>query len=477
MRRNGEDVSQMQTALEVARRAGDIAAVVAGELHRTPHEYLLTLLAVSAVDNRVLRTAVAGGMDQSVLLAATEREAALVREVMEQLAPEPLDPLPPVTTSSLTALRFFAQGVAVADSILSAQAGGWPKSLELFRSALEEDPEFAMAQVWLAMGMKFAEETELSYRGGTRAPPIHFRQHALESLALADRGFVSERERLFIQGVATMLLERPDEAIAAFETLLSTDSRFFELRTRSLLASIYATEARWPERRAQVLRLAQLVPNDVDVNVAAAEELILQDGGNVRGASVFVERARQHIVPEVAQRENTCWSVAWLEHLPVYESWVGGDTADAAMKLRALASQLNSRVAADRDAMATGTGYLWLTLGRVADARKAFEAVGHVGQRERNLALLADLLDDRASMMRHLERQGWGYNPVPFARAGLVERARQIMKDPTVTGERKAQDAIAKAEPMIGTGRPREAIELLQPAIDMLRARPARGVL
>ena len=45
-----------------------------------PGEYVLTLGAVSALDNRVLRTAVARGSDQGALLADTERKAVSLRE-------------------------------------------------------------------------------------------------------------------------------------------------------------------------------------------------------------------------------------------------------------------------------------------------------------------------------------------------------------------------------------------------------------
>lgn len=187
---------------------------------------------------------------------------------------------------------------------------------------------------------------------------------------------------------------------------------------------------------------------------------------------MFADRARQQVTPAVTQRDSSSWGVSWLEHLGAYQHWAAGDTGAALREVDRIARSIPSRVSAERDAVATGNGYLWLTLGRLRQARQAFEAVAHLGQRELDLALLADLLDDRASMRMHLRRKGWAYDPVLFARAGLFDRAHEIMQAPSISGPRAAREAIARAEEALSLGRTRDAIDLLERAVAVVRARP-----
>jgi tetratricopeptide (TPR) repeat protein len=72
----------------------------------------------------------------------------------------------------------------------------------------------------------------------------------------------------------------------------------------------------------------------------------------------------------------------------------------------------------------------------------------------------------------HLTRHGWAYNPLPFARAGLFDRAHAIIDDrPAVGANRTARLALARGEEALAAGRLPEAIRLLQNGIDLVRAR------
>ena len=126
----------------------------------------------------------------------------------------------------------------------------------------------------------------------------------------------------------------------------------------------------------------------------------------------------------------------------------------------------------ERSAFATTNGYFWLSLGRISEARRVFENPSRVNQRELNLANLADAVDDRRQMAVHLTRHGWAYNPAPFARAGLFDRARAIAREPAHGANRALHDAMARAEELLSAGRFREAEALLEPVVVRLRSRP-----
>ena len=475
MRRSHQEVTDIATAVEVARRDGGIAAVVEGVVRYTSGQYLLTARALTASGDRTLQTVTARGADVATLLAATTREAVPLRRTLEQAAPDAGPRLPEVTTSSLTALQFFAEGVGIAESILPDHTGTWPKARQLFERALQEDPEFAMARVWLAQAIKLTEETEWSQRGGVRPPADRVQQHAVRALAAASGGALPEDERLFIEGISSALLERRADAISALRTLLAKGRGLFEIRTRSTLASLYFAEDRLAEWNEQMVGLAELLPQDFDANVVAAQVLLVEDRGDIGRARPFIQRASDALTPAAAERENSSWGAAWLEHLPVFERWNTGDVGGALAAQRVVAASMRGRAFGNRDATATLGGFMWLTLGRLPEARGAFDAGGHQGQRELNLARMADLMDDRSAMLDHLERMermGWKPNPLLFARAGLFARAREAMQQPIFRRQTASLEALVLGEEALGAGRLLDAISLLQQGIQAVRPIP-----
>lgn len=217
-------------------------------------------------------------------------------------------------------------------------------------------------------------------------------------------------------------------------------------------------------------------------DVAAEFSVIARDAQTVFGlfnehqlnwrsdqASWSVAQCFDHLLN--ANRENSSWGVAWLEHLPAYQQWASGDIAASIETLTPIATSLETRFSLDRETMATYSGSLWLTVGRIRQARVAFEQVGHVGQRETNLARLADLVDDKQAMIQHTKRVGWIYNPVPLARAGLFDRARRVMQQPSIGSNVAPAFAIARGLEALARNRLQDAITLLQPAVDRLRGR------
>jgi DNA-binding winged helix-turn-helix (wHTH) protein/tetratricopeptide (TPR) repeat protein len=470
MRREPQGSMAFEMALEVAQRDGGIAGVITGQLERTHDEHVLTLRLVDVSAGSVTRTVVTRAPDDSGLMTAAARQSAALIQELGALGRVAAPRLPAVTTSSFSALRLFAQAIALTDSVMAPEAAPWPKSIELLRLALADDPEFAIAKVWLGWALKKAEDARLSHDGGTRASSDEFRRYARQALELS--AAVTDAERLFIEGVAYALLEEPNRAIAALEALLWGDAPLLEVWTRVLLVSLYSGQGRWPDTVQHVLRLAQLRPSDFDVNAVAAQAVVTQDGGYPERAAPYVAAARRLLTPAIIQRENSCWSAAWLEHLPAYHSWLARDMPAVMATLTQIRDTLANRTFKERSAYATTNGYFWLSLGQIREARRVFETPSRVNQRELNLANLADAIDNRRQMAVHLTRHGWAYNPAPFARAGLFDRARAIAREPAHGANRALHDAMARAEELLSAGRFRETEALLEPIVVRLRTRP-----
>ena len=266
MRRTGDRLSELDTALEVARRDGNIGAVVTGRLHQTVDERVLTLQVTSHA-GQAYSTFVARGNSERSLMTTAAREAAAIREALRQFVPDPARRLPAVTTSSFAALQLFDQAVQNPEETYNTRHR--PRAIDLLQNALEEDPEFAMARIWLMIKQSRSDDNLLSNFGEAPKPNELYRDQAQASLVSAKN--VSRPERLFIEGAAYALLEEDERAIAAFEALLWSTSDFFEIDTREFLVDLYARRGQFEKSDEQALKLADLAPTDFYGNFRAAE--------------------------------------------------------------------------------------------------------------------------------------------------------------------------------------------------------------
>lgn len=185
-----------QVAREVAEREG-IKAVVEGEVSRVGSGYLLAARVVVPADGSALaafRETAAGDDD---LLAAIDRLSQRLREK----AGESLrtiragEPLEAVTTSSLQALRLFAQAnEAEEDGDVSA-------TITLLNEALALDSTFAMA--WRKLAVQH------SNRGGDREA-----QFRAAEAAYRFRDRLTQRERYLAEAYYHYTVTRDEEATA-----------------------------------------------------------------------------------------------------------------------------------------------------------------------------------------------------------------------------------------------------------------------
>jgi tetratricopeptide (TPR) repeat protein len=109
-------------------------------------------------------------------------------------------PLPSITTSSLEALKTYAEGVLL-------QMKGDPAGNDLIRRAVELDPEFAMAHAYLGSAAYI--------NGDGVAGEEHFRK----ALSLLDR--LTMRERLWIEALVEDWRGNKDSAVEKYRTYLA----------------------------------------------------------------------------------------------------------------------------------------------------------------------------------------------------------------------------------------------------------------
>jgi len=463
MRRVGDRPISPAIAEEVMIRDGGIAGLATGRIAQAGDEIVVSVRLVDT-DAEPVASFVFKGATEAELLASLGAEAKF--RIVTALRAATGRTLPAVTTSSLQALRLFSRAVETADARWASMTGSWDTVVGQLHEALRLDPDFAMAKIWLAMVLRTADEGRLSYVGGEPMPPERYRQLATESLDLLDG--LSTAEQLFVKGAAWMLLGDEDQAVVAFEALQDADPSFQELRTRLLLSELYYSKADWRSSVDQVVAIAGLLPDDFDANAEAAL-MIVAGGGSLDRARPYVVTARASVTPKIAQRENSCWRAAWIEHFEAFERWSDGDVASTAERLRDIAATIPATSEALRDALATTNGVFWLALGRMEEARRVFALGGHAGQLELNLSRIPELFDDYQAVIGHLDRIEWAHNPVPYAQAGLFDRAHDIIAGGYSWGPDRQ---VARGLEAAAAGQPSAATKELQQAVDMLRGRP-----
>jgi eukaryotic-like serine/threonine-protein kinase len=168
-------------AMEVCQRTAS-AAVLDGSIAHIGNRYLLDLKAVGCAGGESLASVEAQAADKDHILDAIGSLASQVRHKLgESLASVQKYDTPPasVTTSSLPALKAYSRGMAVAIS-------GDSSSAQLhFRHAIDLDPNFPMAYLYLGQLLYFDDQEG---PGG---------ENITKAYALRDR--TSERERLSIE--------------------------------------------------------------------------------------------------------------------------------------------------------------------------------------------------------------------------------------------------------------------------------------
>jgi tetratricopeptide (TPR) repeat protein len=193
-------------AAEVAVREG-IKAVLAGSIAQVGDVYAITARLIDSHSRLAVQTesVQAKGKDQ-VLPALDTLATRLRRGLGESMAglSQQSTPLPKATTSSLEALKMYA------DSFRVGPRDSETAATDLLRQAIALDPDFALAHAELGRRYYLASEQASRAEG---------EQHFVKALGLLDR--LSARERLWISAMAEDSRGNRRQAVDAYKSYLA----------------------------------------------------------------------------------------------------------------------------------------------------------------------------------------------------------------------------------------------------------------
>ncbi|HYK87147.1 MAG TPA: tetratricopeptide repeat protein [Acidobacteriota bacterium] len=215
MGRNLEIRINEQIGREICLRE-HIRGLISCSITRTGRQYALAAHLIDPLTGAAVRSYFEPVSNQDQIIATLGKiTAAIRRDLGESLASirQNDDPLPQVTTSSLDALRLYSEGNYL------WRRGQYEPARMAYQSALERDPNFAMAYV--ALGTVYMSHIYNS--------PLKGKEHYEKALQHADR--ITDRERLFIQASHQDSLGHPDEAVRNYRVYLNaypddTNARF-----------------------------------------------------------------------------------------------------------------------------------------------------------------------------------------------------------------------------------------------------------
>ena len=332
-------------AREVCLRDGGIRALLTGRTERLGSTYLVSVEVVDPFEDRTLAsdTETASGQDQ--IWPAVRRLSNWVRETLGETM-ERIDrsnrQLEKVTTPSLRALQLFTE----ADS--ASRRSQWAISAQFTRQALEEDPGFASARLWLAYALYNLRDPD-------------WKPEAQRAFDLS--GTVSERERYFIQGGYELLMDHPDRALPAFEALVRRyPDHFFAYGN---LANIYRRVGRVEEAAEMAAQLADARPNDPAANASAVSAFEIID---LPRARLYAKRAAELGSLDSAgavDRLN-------VKYFHAHDLWMQDDVKGVLMELQRLSRGKDPRTARE---LSFTIACFDVTLGRFDSAQRLFNSI------------------------------------------------------------------------------------------------------
>jgi serine/threonine protein kinase/Tfp pilus assembly protein PilF len=231
----------------------NLRALLSPSISRVGQQYIVSARLINPQTGEAARSYAETAKDQDHILEAVGRVATEIRRDLG----EPLlerwkaDRAPPqVTTASLQALKLYADGLDFwSKGQYNAGVGAW-------RSALEADPDFAMAHAALGNALY-----SFIYHD-----PVEGKTHYEKALQLSER--TSDRERLYIRAKYADALNHFAEAAQLFELYLKNYPD--DWRVRSSLADLYRDNDRPQEAIEQFKEVLRLSPSSAAAYVNMA---------------------------------------------------------------------------------------------------------------------------------------------------------------------------------------------------------------
>lgn len=252
MSRKGSEKVDEGTGREICVRE-NLRALLAPAITRVGQQYAISARLINPQTGAAARAYSETAKDQDHILEAIGRMATQIRRDLGEplLARWKVDrPLPQVTTGSLQALKLYADGLDFwTKGQYNAGVGAW-------QSALEADPDFAMAHAAVGNAMY-----SFIYHN-----PVEGKTHYDKAVQLSER--TTERERLYIQAKYADVLNHYSEAAQRFELYLKNYPD--DWRVRSSLADLYRNNDRPQEAIGQFKEVLRLSPSSAAAYVNMA---------------------------------------------------------------------------------------------------------------------------------------------------------------------------------------------------------------
>lgn len=364
-------------AREVALRDGRISRYVTGRVSRADGRYVVDLEVGDPADGRCLAVVreTSGVLGHVPVL--TQR---LARRLTALLATSPstvrpAEPLEPVTTRSLKALRLYSRAYEL------GERGEWPAALALVREVLDEQPDFAAARIWLAWALFRTGAAKDAYRAEAQR-------------ALTSTGHASVWERHWIRGSYHTLSEQYEAAIPEYLALIQLRPDLI-WSYGNLQQAYRATgrEAEWP---ASLPGAADAYPHSYPLNVMAMTTLLRR--GQLGAAEPYAAKIRASAVRRPLEPSFSQIRAALL---PAEAALVRGDATTALSVLR---EQEPGTLFEPRQPQELIIELFWfyVRMGRMSDADRMLDRIQPLRDSHVYGALLAHFAGDPPRLRREL---------------------------------------------------------------------------
>lgn len=436
-------------AREVCLRDGTIQELVTGQVAKLGSVYVLSATIVDPRTGAILHSVSEEANTATAIPSAVRRLSNQVRNVAgESLAQikESNASLEQATTPSLRALQLYSQGMVFVNE------ERWGPAAELLEQAVQADPDFASAHVYLAW-------CDLQLGHGRQAN-LHFKR----AFELADTA--TDRERYFILGSYYDSVGQAEKSIESYEVLVRLFPDHYWGENNLQIA--YEAAGRYGEAIAESTKQAQLHPNDYVANLRAWWDI--ENWSKDPGASrPYYEATLRLSTPELQEGHPLSANLAFFK---AYQFLRQGNPAQALAEAARLAAQTASFHSSDyRQSWIENLGDLYLACGKIKAAESWYLQLSDEGEKQAYLTGIAEARGDREELRRQLRQQfagGAELGPGTAARlaqVGMLSMAREVVSRFEKQGAPEKWLAHAHGELDLAGGRTEKGIRELREAV------------
>ena len=456
---------------EISLRDGGIRALLTGRVEKVDSTYLLSIELIDPTQGQLIGATSEEAAGEGQVLSALVSLSNWTRENLGErleLVEESAAKLEKVTTPSLRALQLFTKGEA-----LISQSSQQTLAEELLKQALEIDPEFASAHIYLAWAVH-----------NQRRPAEEYLPFAEKAFQLAET--TGERERYFIHGSYYQLKGEQERAAHAYKTLLSLyPDHFWALGGLNLYFRSVGDEKR---ALPYLLRHVELRPNNFEANLSIASNLIHIDSNLLRARKYF-DRVRNLLTDDLIRVGGS--SIVKVMLFSAQEAWLRGDPETALAEIGQVSQKLESLGLSGNTMLPVAT--LYYSLGKVQLAHRLFTDSLDRKSPSRGLHQLAFYYEatkphlrqylgiSEGSISHPAIAGGTAHTAIVLARAGFTVESEAIIteyeRDPSKRPNARTTFQMARGVLSLSKGNTTEGMRLIEDALGQARGRHFLGSL